>query len=228
MKFQEFNKIPRLTRDMVITEKIDGTNAQVYIADEVELEKQFEDAGIVDDVGDWLNQYTIFKTGDSAEALYLFAGSRTRWIEPHNDNHGFANWVQAHAEELIQLGKGHHYGEWWGPGIQRGYGTREKVYSLFNVSKWKDHNQEDTGDIVTMFNDKVIMCPSCCKVVPTLYTGPFDTAKVEQVLAELKEQGSHASPGFLRPEGVVIFHVAANRYFKKTLEKDEQPKGKTE
>ena len=33
MEFQEFNKIPRLSRDIIITEKIDGTNAlaKMYI-----------------------------------------------------------------------------------------------------------------------------------------------------------------------------------------------------
>ena len=30
----------------------------------------------------------------------------------------------------------------------------------------------------------------------------------------------------MNPEGVVVFHVAANLCFKKTLEKDEEPKGK--
>jgi hypothetical protein len=32
--FEEFQKIPRLRRDCVITEKIDGTNAQIYISDD--------------------------------------------------------------------------------------------------------------------------------------------------------------------------------------------------
>ena len=31
MEFEKFDKIPRLSRDMVVTEKIDGTNAQICI-----------------------------------------------------------------------------------------------------------------------------------------------------------------------------------------------------
>jgi hypothetical protein len=31
LEFVEFQKIPRLKREIVITEKIDGTNAQVFI-----------------------------------------------------------------------------------------------------------------------------------------------------------------------------------------------------
>jgi hypothetical protein len=36
MEFEEFPKIARLTRECVITEKIDGTNAQVVIAKETD------------------------------------------------------------------------------------------------------------------------------------------------------------------------------------------------
>ena len=34
MEFQEFPKMARLTREVIVTEKIDGTNAQVFIADD--------------------------------------------------------------------------------------------------------------------------------------------------------------------------------------------------
>jgi hypothetical protein len=37
--------------------------------------------------------------------------------------------------------------------------------------------------------------------------------------------GSKAAPGFMKPEGIVAFHVAGNIAFKKTIEKDEEPKG---
>jgi len=32
--FQEFPKIPRLNREMIVTEKIDGTNGQIIITDD--------------------------------------------------------------------------------------------------------------------------------------------------------------------------------------------------
>ena len=41
----------------------------------------------------------------------------------------------------------------------------------------------------------------------------------------LSRAGSVAAPGFMNPEGIVMFHIAANVCFKKTIEKDEQPKG---
>lgn len=172
MEFAEFPKMARLSRDVIITEKLDGTNAQVFIG---------EDGSIK-------------------------AGSRTRWITPSDDNFGFASWVESNKEELLKLGPGRHFGEWWGLGIQRGYGLHERRFSLFNVSRWLDER------------------PTCCHVVPTLYRGPFDTKDIADVLTELKTNGSLAAPGFMNPEGVIVWHTAANIGFKKTIDKDEVPK----
>lgn len=139
----------------------------------------------------------------------FLVGSRTRWITPENDNHGFARWAYEHKEELLALGPGRHFGEWWGQGIQRGYGLKEKRFSLFNTSRWLD-------DAVR---------PKCCGVVPVLLDGEFNTYHIWEQLNNLVLFGSQAAPGFMRPEGVVVYHVAGNLYFKKTIEKDEEPKG---
>jgi hypothetical protein len=40
----------------------------------------------------------------------------------------------------------------------------------------------------------------------------------------LKETGSIAAPGFMNPEGIVIFHTKGNLGFKKTFEKDDTGK----
>jgi hypothetical protein len=130
------------------------------------------------------------------------AGSRP------SDNFGFARWGTEHAEELIAgLGEGRHYGEWWGPGIQRRYGVKEKTFSLFNTKRWGEDR------------------PACCSVVPVLYEGLFTEWAVNDVLVKLKDEGSLASPGFMRPEGIVIWHTASRTLFKKTIENDEVPKG---
>jgi len=187
MDFKEFKKIPRLSRECIITEKIDGTNASIYI-------------------------------GENGEFLI---GSRKRWITPESDNHGFASWALQNKEELLKLGIGIHYGEWWGKGIQRGYGLEEKRFSLFNTGRWvKDRNQ--------LLLEKQKYCPECCNVVPVIYKGIFDTNIIETELNLLKRNGSFASPGYASPEGIVIYHVAGNLYFKKTIEKDNEPKGKNE
>lgn len=137
-------------------------------------------------------------------------GSRNQWITPENDNAGFARWVKVHETELRKLGYGHHFGEWWGSGIQRSYGLEkgERRFSLFNSTRWTDDVR-----------------PPICSVVPILYDGLFTTDAAEQAITKLREGGSLAAPGFMRPEGIIIYHVAGNLMFKKTLDKDETPKG---
>ena len=107
------------------------------------------------------------------------------------------------------LGPGRHFGEWWGSGIQRGYGLPkgEKRFSLFNVKRWTENR------------------PQCCYVVPVLYQGDFDTGVNLDTMKTLAYGGSLAAPGFMKPEGVVIYHTAGNVLFKKTFEKDEKGKG---
>lgn len=164
--FVEFPKLGRLMREIIVTEKIDGTNAQVVV------------------------------TEDGA----VLAGSRTRWITPEADNFGFAAWVRDHADELRALGVGRHFGEWWGAGIQKKYGLNHRRFSLFNVSRWSD-------DAVR---------PACCHVVPTLYTGPFSEAAIRDCADRLHREGSVAAPGFMQPEGIVVFHTANGALFKYT------------
>lgn len=173
-EFVEFPKIPRLRRGAVITEKIDGTNAQVHVT---------EDGRVI-------------------------AGSRNRWLSLEKDNFGFARWVREHEEELRSgLGIGTHYGEWWGSGIQRRYGLTEKRFSLFNVSRWTDDKR-----------------PACCHVVPLLVAGVLSDDLVNGALEALRTGGSRAAPGFMNPEGIVIFVAASGHLYKTLLVGDELPK----
>ena len=144
------------------------------------------------------------------------------------DNFGFAAWVQANAGELVKLGPGRHFGEWWGQGIQRNYGLTEKRFSLFNVRRWADtHTAPPEGDNTTLV-DLLSMkwAPKCCHVVPTLGTLDFETDEIMRTLDVLREHGSVAAPGFMKPEGVVIFHTQSGALFKKTFDKDDAGKGK--
>jgi len=199
--FQGFKKIPRLSREIIITEKIDGTCGLIYVD----------------------------------EANNLFVGSKNRWLDDHTDNFNFWHWVMENKEELLKLGKGYHYGEWWGKGIQRGYNLEEKRFSLFNTGKWvkKQNLTQLQLDILDQrpeweqkLKEKQEYCPECCYVVPILYEGMFNTSIISSILDELRITGSKASPNFMKPEGIVIYHKQGNIYFKKTIENDE--KGKNE
>jgi len=57
-----------------------------------------------------------------------------------------------------------------------------------------------------------------------LWEGLFDNLQVQTHIDQLQNEGSAAAPGFMKPEGIVIFHPASGRAFKKTVEKDEQHK----
>jgi hypothetical protein len=167
---------------MVITEKIDGTNAAVVITED----------------GDFACQ------------------SRKRLITPDNDNHGFAAWAYDTRDELIDfLGPGRHFGEWWGKGIQRGYGMDYKVFSLFNSHRWGPRR------------DGWELRPDRLEVVPTLYRGEFSTDAIEDKKDDLKVFGSKAAPGFMDPEGVIIWHPASGAKFKSTFDKFDREGGKT-
>lgn len=173
-EFIAFPKIPRWDKQVIITEKIDGTNACVIVPDD-----------------------------DSP----LVAQSRNRIITPESDNFGFAMWVSQHEDELRQLGPGHHYGEWWGVGIQRGYNLSERRFSLFNVGRWRDAEVR----------------PACCHVVPVLWEGTLVEASPHEILRLLGLFGSKAVEGYNNPEGIMIYHTAAKQYFKHLF--DPRPKG---
>lgn len=194
MEFKDFPKMARLSRECVITEKIDGTNGQICIADD----------GL------------------------MLVGSRTRWITPSDDNHGFAKWAHENYHELLKLGKGRHFGEWWGQGIQRKYGMTEKRFSLFNTLRWVEHGNEPaqipTADPRIVKTQDVL--PECCGLVPILYRGEFSTDATSAALLDLMANGSKAAPGFMKPEGIVVYHIAGNVGFKKTIEHDDEYKGK--
>jgi hypothetical protein len=202
-EFRAFKKIPRLFRDIIITEKLDGTNAQLYIEDipyQEYTSRQEHVATVRTSV------YADNGFGPDGFVRVLRAGSRTRWITPENDNFGFAAWAYDNANELLQLGPGHHFGEWWGRGVQRGYGLTERRFSLFNTTRW-----EGTP-------------PAPCSVVPVLYSGVNDTAAIVDALCRLREGGSLAAPGYMNPEGIIVYHVASNYLFKVTLDNDGTPK----
>lgn len=222
--FQGFPKIARLSRTSWISEKIDGTNAQVFVWDECHIHAVGSDI-VSTSVGPRPADIPFIW---SAEGIHIAAGSRTRWITPTDDNHGFAKWVLANVEQLVYLGHGIHFGEWWGSGIQRGYGLTkgEKRWSLFNLSRWCMHDKiperiETQDPRIEKYQD---LLPPCCDLVPLLYKGVFTTTSCDTAVEWLRTNGSLASPGFMRPEGIVCWHGAANIGFKKTLLKDEVPK----
>jgi RNA ligase. len=197
--FEEFQKIPRFYRDIIVTEKIDGTHAHITIVDKT---KQPDPAIVADPVA------------LVDDTFLVYAGSRNRYISVKDDNFGFARWVQENAPGLALLDVGVHHGEWWGSGIQRGYGREKghKSFSLFNVGRWTEEPNES-------LELELIPPVPGLRVVPVLYVGPQINASgqdmVRESMKKLEFSGSVAARGFRRPEGVVIYHTHARQYIGK-------------
>lgn len=123
-----------------------------------------------------------------------FCQSRTRIITPDDDNFGFARWVKENEKELSKLGEGRWYGEWWGLGIQRGYEQKQKNFSLFYYP----------GDLPTELVYRV----------PTIHV-----ASVDKCIDYLKTKGSLAAPGYMKPEGAVVYSSLARTRYKIVIDK---------
>jgi len=166
--FIAWPKIPRYENDsVIITEKIDGTNACIALHNDGTYHVQ----------------------------------SRNGIITPEKDNAGFARWVEEHINDIMLLGPGYHYGEWWGGKIQRGYGV-EKRFSLFNSGRWTAENT-----------------PTGLFVVPIIFQGKLTPTVIEEIKTDLITNGSHAAPGWMKPEGFCIYYTQSKVYQKVVIDK---------
>lgn len=201
-EFEPWPSIARLNRDMIITEKIDGTNAQISIREAPFPEGLHDSPARLED----------------GTIVQVRAGSRKRWISPQDDNYGFAAWVCNNAGILARtLGVGRHYGEWWGQGIQRRYDMDTKRFSLFNVKRWFI---EDEGAVAI---ERAIQAGLEIDTVPLLFHGTWGNDQIDAELQALREFGSLATK-FDNPEGIVVLHLASRTPFKILLENDHIPK----
>jgi hypothetical protein len=123
-----------------------------------------------------------------------YCQSRTRIITPEDDNFGFAKWVKDNEKEILKLGEGRWYGEWWGSGIQRRYDQTTKRFSLFYYA----------GDIPTPLVERVPEIP---------------VSTVEECKEYLYINGSLVAPGFMKPEGAVMYSSLTRTRYKIILDK---------
>ena len=196
MSYPSFPSIERLENLYChITEKVDGTNGLIEIGIQTDL------------------------------LLTVNFGSQNRYISSHDDNMGFVNFFEQHTGDIFNIydmikeEKGditlplHIYGEWFGKGIQRGYGLADKHFMPF--SEFLATKLIDAG------------VPNI-KMPVTLHSGKFSIATLDGCMNKLKDEGSQVIPGYNRPEGVVIYFPTYNFRLKETFEgpkwKDAIPK----
>jgi len=183
---RKWPKTPRLTTPFVITEKIDGTNSCVAIS------RLGDRDGLSAADLDFPEHHGVTVVFTHGACFAVRAASRTRWIAPGpRDNFSFAEWVHENAEALTVLGVGRHYGEWFGRGIQRGYGMTERCWALFD-EKWR-------GALPYGL-------PPNVGVVPRVATaaGHELSRRVAWALDHLDKEGSYVGAPGTRAEGVIV------------------------
>lgn len=196
IEFDPFPKIPRLNREMIITEKIDGTNATVFIDDNG---NQFYGSR-----NRWITP---------EDDNYGFA----RWAKAHAEELAELGpgW---HRGEWWGLGIQRKYGllkkRFSLFNVSKWHGHDESQLVLGS----------DLDSLP--FCQKRQPAPACCHVVPILYIGPFSEVAIQMVLSDLRRYGSRAAPDFMAPEGIVVYFPRAGTCFKVTCENDDEPKGK--
>jgi hypothetical protein len=206
VEFTAWPKTLRLYRTIIVTEKIDGTNAGVHIRKLGDVASQ---GYRMRDLGDaYPPQADCVLVG--SDVYQVTAQSRTRLIYPgkDTDNYGFAGWVRDNATRLVDLlGEGLHMGAYWGKGINRAYGLDARRFSLFNTDKYAKLCADVGG---------VIVAP-----VPLIYQGMFSDSEIKGALADLAYNGSWAAPGFMNAEGVCVWHSQTRSVFKVTLDNQD-------
>lgn len=202
MEFKSWPSIPRMSKErVVVTEKLDGSNSAVRIRPfDIDEDRSMQ----VDTVSIDGDLYTVW------------AQSRKRLLQPtkEGDNFGFARWVHENAPALVRvLGPGDHYGEWWGHGIQRGYGLTEKRFSLFNAPRWFEflHPTEARSEVDNLYT------------VPTLFMGSYYDLNISELREDLYTKGSRVAPGF-GSEGMVVYLRELNASYKVLLDNDNAHK----
>lgn len=142
------------------------------------------------------------------------------------DVFGIAAWLGEHLQELREvLGVGTHTGEWYGAGINRNYGLDHRRFALYNVERWCRHEEDVTEDmrIDREYGKKAgYIAPETCggtlDVVAEIplypQEGSITVKDVPRALYLLSRDGSYQVPGFMQPEGVLVYHKKAGMYFK--------------
>lgn len=191
--FEAFPKVPRLHGQTYITEKIDGTNACI--------EYRPTDGGYLMSACSRNRRLLTIEVSE-----HFHGHPRVAWHG--TDNAGFGAWVVANHESLTRLGYGRHFGEWYGQGIQRTYGLDHKRFALFQHPK----NGLSEG------------LPANVSCVPMLdIHSEFSMSRIESYMLLLKMDGSRAVPGWMEPEGVIVYHARSGQLFKHLY--DPAPKG---
>lgn len=188
-KFVAYPKTRRLEDETVtISEKVDGTNGVLFIH----------------------KPHLCDVLNGSTDAPYILAGCRSRWLKDDDtkswDNHGFGKWVAENAQALHALPEGFHYGEWYGKGINHGYGMKERRFMLFNRKRYEN----------------LTYLPKCVEL-ETIIEDDVPVAELSSVIDRIKNKatvnGSFHIPESGMVEGLIMRFKLSARVYKEVWNK---------
>lgn len=196
-RLKQWVNVPQLVSPVTVTEKIDGHTIILHID---RLKRMCGSQATLVRAGD------VMQMGNSKPEFYrVWVQNRQRIVTPESDVAGVAAWARDNAVGLVTLlGEGVHAGEWWGYKICRGYGLPrgDRRFSLFNTARWGSKLLADVPGL---------------SITPVLWEGvlgPSNMSDLLDVMDKLRTGGSHAAPGYLHPEGVVVYHQGADTMMK--------------
>lgn len=199
--YPAFRKIPRLNRDVVITEKIDGTNALIFIDGEGGISAGSRTKWITPESDNF--GFAAWVRDCSSILLELGPGFH------------YGEWWGHGIQRNYGLPKGERRFSLFNTNRWHGHNEEPCQNGFVTVNGRRDETQPT-------FTKRA---PGCCTVVPVLDRGVFDTERVRWVLGVLMSTGSKAMPGFPKPEGIIVYHEAGGNYFKVLTENDDKAKG---
>ncbi|GAB7187134.1 hypothetical protein ATKI12_6965 [Kitasatospora sp. Ki12] len=198
-EFTAWPKTARLFRDVVITEKLDGTNAGIHVSDDGQVVAQSRNRLLSLDADN-----------------YGFA----RWVADNADELAYILGPGLHFGEWWGQGIQRRYGLAKRPTDDGTY-TADRRFSLFNVDRW--HRSDPDGSSMCSRAEQSWLC-DVVDVVPVLYQGVFREEAITRALASLERDGSFAVPGFMNPEGICVYHSQSRTVYKITLDNNDRGK----
>lgn len=191
--FVTSQKIHRLFRDMIISEKIDGTQGVIYVSPLTEEVK----AG---SKNRWLGPGE-----DNFGFGYWVASNQAaiRYILGPGLHHG--EWWGKGIQRRYGLDH-----------------RRFSLFNVSRWGSAQTYLKPDSTTPIPRdyFAEPEALIGGMLTAVPTLYVGAFNEEAIRYTANVLESAGSHAAPCFMKPEGIVIYHTASNSSYKFSFDGD--------
>lgn len=197
-EFVSWGKTPRLHRQVVVTEKIDGVNGQLCVTNDGQL--------FVGNRHGWILPGDENDTYGFASWAYAHMDELVQGLGPGR-HHGewFGRKIQRHYNMRTKSFALFNTSRWKDDRVTIPY----------------PYISPQVVDTLLPGRTQV---PACCTVVPVLSVmQSFDTELINDLLYQLSLDGSVIAPNFMTPEGVIVYHTVSHSLFKLTLH-DDNPK----